>query len=71
MNYGRVVAFMCFVWSGLMFDDLDPTCNLAYILGPKLGLMDNDVQEEYFAAVNAVSLLSIMLGSVAAGFVQS
>jgi len=62
---------MCFVWAGLMLDDLDPSGYLAYILGPKLGLMTEDAQEKYYAVITCLYIVTITLGSSCAGFVQS
>jgi len=54
-----------------MLDDLDPSGYLAYILGPKLGLMTEDAQEKYYAVITCLYIVTITLGSSCAGFVQS
>ena len=59
---------MCFVWTGLMLDDLDPSGYIAYILGPKLGLMTEAAQEKYYAVMTCLYIVTITLGSACAGF---
>jgi len=47
-NKWRILAFMCFCWANLMIEDLDPSGNMAYILGPKLGLSDGVEEEQFY-----------------------
>lgn len=53
-----------------MIEDLDPSGNMAYILGPKLGLANEDEEEQFYVILTVVCLISTISGAVAAGFLK-
>ena len=69
VNKCRLAAFLAFVWCILWVQSLDALGNLAFILGPKLGL-EKDEQEDYFALLISLSVVCLMLGSICAGMLQ-
>jgi len=60
---------MLFVWAALWIQELDPSNNMAYILGPKLGLEEEKTEFFYTTLMN-LSIVTVILGSLFAGVVQ-
>ena len=61
---------MCFCWANLMIEDLDPSGNMAYILGPKLGLADEVAEEKFYVTLTCICLVATITGAIAAGYLK-
>ena len=71
VNRRSLELFFVFVWCCFWVQSLDALGNMGFILGPKLGLINTDDLELYFALLMALSLVSVVLGSIVAGILKA